>query len=1059
MIYSKLISLSVFLLSLLVLLPGTIEAQTQNEVGLPKDSYELLLLMNYEGIVKTDIIAITYNQKHYVPFLQILSKLQIYHEYDYTNHKIEGYLVEQDSTFRLDFRTGKGESRGNSIQLDSNEALIDQMEIYVLPEVFQKMFKIELEVIYLKLLLKIRSKFDLPIKNTYKRFMGYSFLDDDADVSKGFAPLLYDRNQSFLNGAILTYNINGSTNHLGDKSYGFSSSIGLEVLGGDFSLSNSSQFQHINRIIEIVDSSSIPPIIDSSQVTDYYQNLNFRYKWRYFVSENPYLTFISLGDLTSSGFRSSSLPSTSYKGIQFTNESTKIPTDFSSIVYEDYIDAGWEVELYQDGFLEQRVITDADGYYRFELPIEYGSSNIELRYYGPRGEYEVKKELIRIPTEFLKPGELKYSLNFGERSFDSLKYGEARFSVGLTNWLSTSASIVKFDSAKTLSHLLESSELPTFRNTNFHNATAIKLRSDLYFTYSWSYQDNHSIDIRFWPLEFGSYNIKYTVFDKHKVKENGTVSKLDMRLQLPRFWDLPFSLNFNFSRQNSGDTKSNNLSTSFNFNISRLRFNTSYTGNFLENSLSNENIFVHFSNVSTSYTISRMPSFLDFINSMSFSINNAIDLNNLNVTSTSLSINQSWFRKLNINFNASRYHLLDGAITASIGIRYDFGSAKTVTDISGSDQGDRYYSQQIEGILGFSSDLGELIFSNSTVGVNIGNGAANIRIFVDANGNDEYDEGETVVPDVRISIPSATINYRDQGGMIQAYNLRAYEQYNLTIDKNSFKNPLWIPKYEEFSFIADPNVFKQIDVPCYVGGVLQGGVDKTDTTGTKGQAGVKVHVMSLDSSYTLELPVFSDGSFYHLGIPPGDYIAYVDSVQLAVLKCNSNPEILEFNVRATETGDFVDAINFELTPYGFVPPVEDTSSTKLAAPESAVITDDLLIAKEPEEVTTLNFNTSTDATLDDEMRKRLDDIIAYLKSNPGINIEIVGHTDAFSPNDYVRIEVSEERAFTVKDYMTDNGIDDSRIDAKGVGAQKPIADNTTRSNRQKNRRVEIKILK
>jgi OOP family OmpA-OmpF porin len=57
------------------------------------------------------------------------------------------------------------------------------------------------------------------------------------------------------------------------------------------------------------------------------------------------------------------------------------------------------------------------------------------------------------------------------------------------------------------------------------------------------------------------------------------------------------------------------------------------------------------------------------------------------------------------------------------------------------------------------------------------------------------------------------------------------------------------------------------------------------------------------------------------------------------------------------------------------------------------------------------------------------------------------------------MEVSEERAFTVKDYLTLNGIDSSRIDAKGKGSKNPVADNTTKENRKKNRRVEIKILK
>ena len=49
----------------------------QNEFKLPKGSDLLLLKMDYEGIVRQDIIAITYNKKTYVPLLEILSNLKI----------------------------------------------------------------------------------------------------------------------------------------------------------------------------------------------------------------------------------------------------------------------------------------------------------------------------------------------------------------------------------------------------------------------------------------------------------------------------------------------------------------------------------------------------------------------------------------------------------------------------------------------------------------------------------------------------------------------------------------------------------------------------------------------------------------------------------------------------------------------------------------------------------------------------------------------------------------------------------------------------------------------
>jgi OOP family OmpA-OmpF porin len=55
--------------------------------------------------------------------------------------------------------------------------------------------------------------------------------------------------------------------------------------------------------------------------------------------------------------------------------------------------------------------------------------------------------------------------------------------------------------------------------------------------------------------------------------------------------------------------------------------------------------------------------------------------------------------------------------------------------------------------------------------------------------------------------------------------------------------------------------------------------------------------------------------------------------------------------------------------------------------------------------------------------------------------------------------LSKDRAASVKQYLTNAGIDASRLTTKGYGAKKPIASNATEEGREKNRRVEIKLIK
>ena len=88
----------------------------------------------------------------------------------------------------------------------------------------------------------------------------------------------------------------------------------------------------------------------------------------------------------------------------------------------------------------------------------------------------------------------------------------------------------------------------------------------------------------------------------------------------------------------------------------------------------------------------------------------------------------------------------------------------------------------------------------------------------------------------------------------------------------------------------------------------------------------------------------------------------------------------------------------------------------------------------------------------------LNDIFGYLKKEKNINIEIAGHTDDIGDEAYNQ-KLSNDRALIVKSFLVQKGIDSKRIKCVGYGEQQPIADNSTEFGREKNRRIEIRILK
>jgi outer membrane protein OmpA-like peptidoglycan-associated protein len=84
----------------------------------------------------------------------------------------------------------------------------------------------------------------------------------------------------------------------------------------------------------------------------------------------------------------------------------------------------------------------------------------------------------------------------------------------------------------------------------------------------------------------------------------------------------------------------------------------------------------------------------------------------------------------------------------------------------------------------------------------------------------------------------------------------------------------------------------------------------------------------------------------------------------------------------------------------------------------------------------------------------LDEILSSSVVAEGLKVGIYGHTDN-TGSMAVNHELSEARAAAVKSYLVSKGLTEQRIESKGFGPAKPIADNATAAGRARNRRVQI----
>jgi outer membrane protein OmpA-like peptidoglycan-associated protein len=96
--------------------------------------------------------------------------------------------------------------------------------------------------------------------------------------------------------------------------------------------------------------------------------------------------------------------------------------------------------------------------------------------------------------------------------------------------------------------------------------------------------------------------------------------------------------------------------------------------------------------------------------------------------------------------------------------------------------------------------------------------------------------------------------------------------------------------------------------------------------------------------------------------------------------------------------------------------------------------------------------------LKEKSTPELQKLIRFLNGNPSVRVEIGGHTDNSGSDEYNR-QLSEKRALSVYSYLNKYGIDKKRLLLKGYGPDQPIASNDSEEGRQRNRRIEFRIIK
>ena len=189
-------------------------------------------------------------------------------------------------------------------------------------------------------------------------------------------------------------------------------------------------------------------------------------------------------------------------------------------------------------------------------------------------------------------------------------------------------------------------------------------------------------------------------------------------------------------------------------------------------------------------------------------------------------------------------------------------------------------------------------------------------VFLDRNMNGRRDAGEPPIAGVQVQVGTG-LSTTDADGRYRVWDLMPFDPMPVAVDSTTLPSPLWIPVMTHKSVEAGPNRFEPIDIPVVAGGVLEGRV-RWDRDGATSLPPIPLQVLNAHSDVIATAATFSDGEFVLFGVRPGPMTVRVDPQWLAARGLEA-VEARKIVLPAQDDGATVRVPLITITPHSATP--------------------------------------------------------------------------------------------------------------------------------------------
>lgn len=814
---------------------------------------EVLLTLQFKHIGSTELSSIICGKEVYLSINELFDFLKI-KNFTNTNYSvIEGFFLKQTNIFKIDVNSKKVSYNNKIISLEDSDLIRTETNLFLKASLFNAIFELDNSFNFSNLSLSMSSKFELPIVREARIKQLRENLKKIRNDFTADSTIVRDR--PLFHFGTANWSLNATQQENGLRSERLHLNLGGMLAGGELTSS--------------LNYSTNQPFVLKNQ----------HYRWQYVNENNKYINQITLGKIATSLTATILNP---LVGGQITNAPTRIRKSFGTYTLSDHTQPNWMVELYINNALVDYVKADADGFFSFNVPLMYGSTQVSLRYYGHWGEEQISGKNFVIPFQLLPKKEWEYVLSSGIiQDGKNSPFANAKVSYGLSNYITLGGGI----------------EYVSYLNTNktiaFFNSS-VRALSQLFI--SGSYYPN----IMYKGL------LNYTASNKLRMELDYTKYTLNQQLVRFNYSEVRKAVisyplhNQNFSGNSRLSFQQNLFQNSKHTNVELLLSGSGYGLNF---NLTTNSFFVGskkqliYSNLSTSL---QLPKGVVLIPQLRY------EYNTQGITVLKAEFKKKIFKKgflqvsIDHNFKTEDTYM-------QIGFRYDFKSINTAFNASVI-QGKSTFSQAASGSIIFEPAADFISFNN-----NLSVGRASIKFipFLDINGNAKRDFSEPLVSGLQIKLNNG-IQHHAKDGITIITELEPYIKNHVELNTTSISNIAWRVTNKSLNIILNPNQLKIIEIPIIVVGEVAGYININKKGSVTGVGGLKINIYDVHDNIITTLLSESDGYFSFLGLKSGYYSAKLDALQLKNLQMAAQSSNAIFKIENGANGAIVDNIEFVL---------------------------------------------------------------------------------------------------------------------------------------------------